>query len=73
MKAAPIRALTQSIILSTKNSVPVVEMKAAPIRALTLFYCISKHLLLLGRNEGRPYQGIDTISRIISSICFSRP
>ena len=37
-----------------------VEMKVAPFRALTQFLSFPLHTSYFRRNEGRPFQGIDT-------------
>ena len=39
-----------------------VEMKVAPFRALTQFLSFPLHTSYFRRNEGRPFQGIDTSS-----------
>ena len=62
MKVAPFRALTHHTFrLLHKHTVPV-EMKVAPFRALTQTHSnCHRSLGPLRRNEGRPFQGIDTI------------
>ena len=66
MEVAPFRALTHSSCTSV--DLTHVEMKVAPFRALTLviehFSCRVAH----GGNEGRPFQGIDTV---FSNIFYS--
>ena len=45
-----------------------VEMEVAPFRALTLFVFIFIPVdILSGRNEGCPFQGIDTIHCLLDS------
>ena len=60
MKVAPFRALTQ-YSYSILNVYQKVEMKVAPFRALTLFNSVFEIYLSNGGNEGRPFQGIDTL------------
>ena len=43
-----------------------VEMKVAPFRALTQFAILLSNSVLSSRNEGRLFQGIDTINSSIS-------
>ena len=38
-----------------------VEMKVAPFRALTHLFSCKTRCCVLRRNEGRPFQGIDTL------------
>lgn len=47
-----------------------VEMKVAPFRALTHTLTDPFHFSKTGRNEGRPFQGIDTILKIHSFVFF---
>ena len=62
MKVAPFRALTHDMINSGQYIIDVsVEMKVAPFRALTQNATNSFAPDTNGRNEGRPFQGIDTI------------
>ena len=59
MKVAPIRALTHAPS-SQMRLLCSVEMKVAPIRALTQQGITPRQTKRQSRNEGRPYQGIDT-------------
>ena len=61
MKVAPFRALTLDLHVLLKEGIIFVEMKVAPFRALTQLCRIGESLSGLSRrNEGRPFQGIDT-------------
>ena len=63
MKVAPFRALTHLNILHCDFLHIIVEMKVAPFRALTHFFLrIYSCFTFPGGNEGRPFQGIDTVS-----------
>ena len=63
MKVAPFRALTRWQRYTIPQRVPMVEMKVAPFRALTqLRDYKSFRFFSYCRNEGRPFQGIDTKS-----------
>ena len=61
MRVAPFRALTHHFNISRCNFFHHVEMRVAPFRALTH---VPEYNLVKSagrRNEGRPFQGIDTI------------
>ena len=63
MEVAPFRALTHCFFLFLRVFFRLVEMEVAPFRALTLILIHNKDLpYYICRNEGRPYQGIDTIT-----------
>ena len=47
-------------------------MRVAPFRALTLLPALLDTRLFRGRNEGRPFQGIDTHLRMCGSLFLVR-
>ena len=60
MRVAPFRALTHVILYISNIIHLLVEMRVAPFRALTHLFGNLITMFFLGRNEGRPFQGIDT-------------
>ena len=69
MKVAPFRALTHYILLVLQEG-RIVEMEVAPFRALTQVNGCSVDCNPCRRNEGRPFQGIDTKKRNYISVLF---
>ena len=60
MRVAPFRALTHCLSTTCACARLPVEMRVAPFRALTHTISTTPARRRFGRNEGRPFQGIDT-------------
>ena len=71
MKVAPFRALTQLNKINWFHKCRNVEMKVAPFRALTHERAFSLLPMYHGRNEGCPFQGIDTSSSIVNEFTIT--